>query len=149
MNMDPKHDETIDRINREPMPDQLAADVIHTYTRADALRDGVLVDLSEWAREVGFVVPVAVSTSVWADIESIPPEHNHQDARGRAHDLLWMAAHACKGGIGHVTAIMPVENGVRWHRDITRPENRQSYRIHSGPGDQGEHVITITQLDED
>jgi len=29
------------------------ADLIHRYTRADALRDGVLIDVSQVAREAG------------------------------------------------------------------------------------------------
>jgi len=34
--------------------------VIHTYTRAQAIEDGVLIDVSEMAREAGFRWPVAV-----------------------------------------------------------------------------------------
>jgi hypothetical protein len=30
------------------------ADVIYRYTRADALRDGVLIDVTEAAQEAGF-----------------------------------------------------------------------------------------------
>ena len=30
------------------------ADLIHAYTRADALGDGVLIDVSQTAREAGF-----------------------------------------------------------------------------------------------
>jgi hypothetical protein len=37
------------------------ADLIHRYTRADALRDGVLVDVSATAREAGFRWPVALT----------------------------------------------------------------------------------------
>jgi hypothetical protein len=40
------------------------ADLIHRYTRADAIRDGVLIDVTQTAREAGFRWPVA---------RSIPP----------------------------------------------------------------------------
>jgi len=40
--------------------------VIDVYTRAQALEDGVLVDVSSWAREYGIIFPVAVNASVWA-----------------------------------------------------------------------------------
>jgi hypothetical protein len=37
------------------------ADLIHRYCCADALRDGVLIDVSETAREAGIRGPVAVA----------------------------------------------------------------------------------------
>ena len=39
--------------------------VISVYTRAQAIEDGILVDVSETAREAGFRIPVAVTRSVW------------------------------------------------------------------------------------
>jgi hypothetical protein len=33
------------------------SDLIHSYTRADALRDGVLIDVSATAKEAGFRYP--------------------------------------------------------------------------------------------
>ena len=42
------------------------SDLISTYTRAQALADGVLVDITLWAREAGFTIPVAVTAAVWA-----------------------------------------------------------------------------------
>ena len=38
---------------------------ISIYTRAQAIEDGVLVDVSESAREAGFKFPVAVTRTVW------------------------------------------------------------------------------------
>jgi type I site-specific restriction endonuclease len=38
---------------------------IHSYTRAQAIADGVLIDVFETARELGFKFPVAVTDSVW------------------------------------------------------------------------------------
>jgi hypothetical protein len=40
------------------------ADLIHTYTRADALRDGVLIDVSATTREAGIRWPVALRRTV-------------------------------------------------------------------------------------
>ncbi len=70
------------------------ADLIHSYSRAEAIEDGVLVDLTEWASSTkgfigGFKIPVAVTAAVWADIEAIPKRlRGLQDIRGRAHDVL-------------------------------------------------------------
>ena len=41
------------------------ADLIHQYTRADAIRDGALIDVSATAREAGFKFPVALTAAVW------------------------------------------------------------------------------------
>ena len=61
------------------------APVIFSYTRARAIEDGVLVDLSEWARETGFKVPVACTAAVWHG-HIVPPEGTRelgQSERGR------------------------------------------------------------------
>jgi hypothetical protein len=39
------------------------AGLIHCYTRADAIRDGVLNDVSETAREAGIRWPVALTAA--------------------------------------------------------------------------------------
>ena len=39
--------------------------VLSVYTRAQAIEDGFLVDVSDTAREAGFKIPVAVSRTVW------------------------------------------------------------------------------------
>ena len=41
--------------------------VISTYTRAQAIEDGVLIDAGAMAREAGFKWPVALTTAAWAD----------------------------------------------------------------------------------
>ena len=51
----------------KPEPGNAAAldPVISTYTRARAIKDGILVDVSDTAREAGFTIPVAVTRTVW------------------------------------------------------------------------------------
>jgi hypothetical protein len=39
------------------------ADLIHRHTRADALRDGVLIDVSAADRDAGFTYPVALTAA--------------------------------------------------------------------------------------
>jgi hypothetical protein len=48
-------------------------DLIHAYTRADAIRDGVLIDVSAVAREAGFKFPVALTAAVWERCVTVPP----------------------------------------------------------------------------
>ncbi len=47
------------------------ADLIHRYSRADAIRDRVLIDVSAIAREAGIRYPVALTRAVWEPLASI------------------------------------------------------------------------------
>lgn len=77
------------------------ADIIYTYTREQAIEDGVLVDVSETAKEAGFKWPVALTSSVWEMIENIPPRHRgYQDIQGRLWDVLFMASMAARRNQG-------------------------------------------------
>src|SRR5262249_61181229 len=66
------------------------AEVIHRYTRADALRDGVLIDVSATAREGGFRWRVALTCAAWERCVSVPPGVACQDEAGRLWDVLFM-----------------------------------------------------------
>ena len=45
---------------------------ISAYTRAQAIEDGILVDVSDTAREAGFTIPVAVTRTVWSRLVALP-----------------------------------------------------------------------------
>lgn len=128
-------------------------DIIHAYTRAQALADGVLTAAdAESAREAGFQVPVALTSAVWegcvawndGDSERQVP----QDERGRLWDVLTMARAAIRRGGG---------DGDRVTVDLRRvPRDgraRQARPVQLvcaiGPGDHGEPVITIMEPHED
>lgn len=124
---------------------------IHTYSRADALRDGVLVDVTELARESGFVFPVAVTASVWADIHDILERmQGLQDSTGRLWDLLTVLRYAIK-------ARTDSSDGPELRFKFNMPTSAESeeprlarYEAKSaiGPGDDGEPVLTIIGSDE-
>lgn len=69
------------------------ADLIHVYTRKEALEDGALVDVTETAIEAGFVVPVAITAALYADVNDLSGTYvtAGQDERGRLWDLLFIA----------------------------------------------------------
>jgi len=121
------------------------ADVIHTYTRAHAILDGVLVDVSEIAKEAGFKWPVAITAGVWATINDIPPKlEGIQDVEGRLWDVIWMASLAVRRGgtLTHYSLLMDRnENGRR--------VKKLWLKLVSGPGDNFEPVITIMLPNED
>src|ERR1700755_997806 len=66
------------------------ADLIHRYSRADAIRDGVLIDVSTTAREAGIRWPVALTAPVWSQFVAVPRGVVCQDEAGRLWDVLWM-----------------------------------------------------------
>jgi hypothetical protein len=121
---------------------------ISTYTRADAIGDGQLVDVSEMAEEAGFRWPVAITKNLSADIADIPTGDTLQSYEGRLWDVLWMArvnARSSKQEGGDSEAllyelVMDTEDG---------PES-SLYRVkmHLGGGDNGEPVITLMKPEE-
>ena len=118
------------------------AEVISAYTRADALRDGVLIDVSETAREAGFKWPVAITQALWATINNIPKSKPYQDVQGRLWDVLWM---------GYLAAGRR-QMDTQLHYQVIMHHGRKKYitlKMVSGPGDDGEGVITIMLPHED
>jgi len=59
---------------QEDEPEPVFGDVVFRYTRAQAIEDGVLVDVTPTARECGFRLPVAVTQGVWCDCVAVPPQ---------------------------------------------------------------------------
>lgn len=66
---------------------EIFGEPIHTYTRAQAIEDGALVDVSETATEAGFRVPVALTHAAWGDCvewtETDSRRQTYQDEVGR------------------------------------------------------------------
>ena len=121
-------------------------DIISRYTRAQAIEDGELVDVTETGKEAGFVYPVAITRNLWHSwIEpSEKAKAYGQDAQGRLWDVLWMLKIGIRKSAGeHITYEVIFQNGSgRKYTDIVK-----LWAI-CGPGDQGEPVITI-MLPED
>jgi hypothetical protein len=121
------------------------ADLIYSYTRADALRDGVLIDVSATAREAGIRWPVALTCAAWGRCVRVPPGVACQDEAGRLWDVLFLLALAARRSAG-----AEVRYGVH-----VRTDNREGtpplvrLKALCGPGDVGEPVITVTLPDED
>ncbi len=64
--------------------------VIYSYTRAQAVADGVQVDVSKTAREAGISFPVFLTRTVFDSFVAVPPGVTAQDEAGRLWDILWM-----------------------------------------------------------
>jgi len=122
---------------------ELFGEPIHIYTRAQALEDGNLIDVSETAREAGIRYPVALTLSAWSAYVAVPPGVVGQDEAGRLWDILWMFSLAARRAAG---ALLAFELYVR--NDNRKPRRVQLKAI-CGPGDAGEPVITIMLPEED
>lgn len=119
-------------------------DMIYVYTRAQALEDGVLVDVSEMAREAGFRWPVAVTAAVWALIEAIPERYRGlQSTDGRLWDVLWLASCAIRSS---ATPGTELRYSLTLH---TAQSSHLTLKLVTGPGDRGEPVVTIMLPEED
>ena len=132
------------------------ADLVHRYTRADAIRDGMLVDVSETAAEAGFSIPTAVTAAVfdqcvrWTDEDAKKKPNVYQDEAGRLWDVVWMAA--CKArllaGAGNRSSTALLQLLV-----VPRPghgrRRLRTLKLAIGPGDDAEPVATILLPDED
>jgi len=117
--------------------------VLSAYSRQEALEDGVLIDVTETAREAGFRLPIALTAALWADIETLPERYAWQDVAGRLWDVLWMGIQAVRSSkFGGNTLFYGLHLPVG---DTT------AYRVKlvCGPGDAAEPVLTLMRHDED
>lgn len=116
---------------------------ISSYSRAEALQDGLLIDVSEMAREAGFKVPVAVTHALW-HVYIIPhPEARGQSEAGRLWDVLTVARAYAKYAKTHEMLF-----GIDFIMGKTTMEN-VTLKSHILPGDNQEPVMTIMLQNED
>jgi hypothetical protein len=125
------------------------AEIISSYSRAQAIEDGVLVDVSAAAREAGIKFPVALTRAVWGQCVEVPGGVEYQDERGRLWDVISMLKFAIGRARGPAVLIR-YELYVKNHnRERLTARDRVALKAVCGPGDVGEPVITIMLPDED
>lgn len=119
-------------------------EIIYAYTRAQAITDGVLIDVTATAKEVGIVLPTVVTLAVWESCIAFQPGHCCSDEYGRTRNILWILKH--EAGVrgspfeGTFTVTVREPNFTLVKREL---------KAHCGPGDNGEPVITIMLPRED
>ena len=126
--------------------------VISTYSRAQAIDDGFLINAGSMAREAGFKWPVALTHGAWCDCvtwsDSDTQKQTHQDESGRLWDVLFMASHAIRSA--SATGDQRSFSLCRVPRDgQAQSAEEVTLKLIAGPGDQGEPVITILLPNED
>ena len=129
------------------MSDHPFGEVIYSYSRAQAIEDGVLVDVTSVAREAGIGFPVAITRAVFEQCVAVPPGAESQDERGRLWDVVWMLRaniHRTSGDRCDYQLYVRNHNRARLtRRDLV------TLKAICGPGDTAEPVITIMLPDED
>jgi hypothetical protein len=140
--------------------DDVFGPVIFSYTRKQAVEDGVLVDVSQMAREAGIKLSTAMTRAVYEQYVVVPPElKGQQDDTGRLWDVLWMLSNAIrsgriKGEQGTFELIVVKPDKNDW-QDNERPhEGSRKRRLVTlkavcGPNDDGAACVTIMRPEED
>ena len=124
------------------MTDPIFGDPIHTYTRAQAIEDGDLVLIEREESIALFRHPVCFTRALWNHVEVPKGMEGMQDLKGRQWDVLWLAHLAAK--CGKATDIVPfkvIMAKLGAKKQWLQPTLK--LRIHVGPGDTPEPVITI------
>ena len=120
-------------------------DIIHTYTRAQAIEDGLLADVTKTAGEAGLRFPVALTRTVWCQYVEVPDGVEGQDEAGRLWDILWMLVAAIRGS---------KDAGDTLHFQLyVRNDNRRpklvTLKAVCGPNDDASPCITVMLPEED
>lgn len=111
-----------------------AADLIHCYTRAEALADGVLVDVTAEARRAGIRIPTALTAGACEAFGAADPAE-----LARLLGIVRLAM-----------GLVANDNDDRLHFRARDPRGRWvDAWAHVGPGDDPAPVLTILLEGED
>ncbi len=90
--------------------------VIFSYTRKQALADGVQIDVTKTAQEAGIRIPVFITRAAFEKFVAVPPGVEGQDEAGRLWDVVWMlrfAIHRAKPGVSRLPVAFYCRNDDR------------------------------------
>lgn len=134
---------TVERPPEISHTDFTESDVIWSYSRAEAVADGVLIDVSELAREAGFRYPVALTSAAWHDCVAVASTDHVHDETGRLWDVLNV--------LRYVVKMNPDRSEIRFCVDVA-DENEHVTRVwlkcQCGFGDDPEPVLTVMLPEE-
>jgi hypothetical protein len=128
------------------VPDGDEFEIISRYTRAQALEDGTLVDVTERAKEAGIRIPTAVTRAVWNGYVELSEAAKKagNDITGRLWDIVWMFRCAALR--------MPNQGELSFDLYVVTDRitpSRVTLKATIDHGDNGEPVFTILLPDED
>jgi hypothetical protein len=124
------------------------APLVYTYSRAQAIEDGVLIDVTATAEEAGIRFPTAVTAALWETVVATPEaarRHGESD-EGRLWDVLWILRVVIR------EMADAKSDAVYFSVLATNEKGRKvEHRLYAkcGPGDSGEPVVTVMMVGED
>ncbi len=117
--------------------------IIFSYSRAEALVDGTLIDAGEIAKAAGFSVPVALTQAAWERVVTVPEFALSETEEGRLWDVMdamrWAGYRARNGEL-------------EFEVNVTNHDAEMEIvplKAVCGDGDAGELVITVMLSGED
>jgi hypothetical protein len=122
-------------------------EVIYSYTRAQAVADGVQVDVSKVAAEAGIRFPVFLTRTVFDAYVAVPEGVTGQDEAGRLWDIVWMLRFGIlrrPPGCTRITVALYVRNDNRAARLVKLIATCGALDI-----DDPQPAITVAMPDED
>lgn len=126
------------------------ADLIHSYTRAQALADGALVDVTDVAREFGVLFPVAMTRAAFTACVTWTRTDVFQQERGRLLDVCAMLAMALRVAKVRAETSRMAFGVMRIPNEGTGDEPEpMRLDVVCGPGDDMEPVLTVMLPEED
>ena len=122
-------------------------EVIYSYTRAQAVADGVQVEVTKTAQEAGIKYPMFLTRAVWDAYVAVPEGITGQDEAGRLWDLVWMTRFGilrAKPGHDRIPVALYVRNDNRAARLVKLIATCSALDI-----DNPQSAITVMMPDED
>ena len=114
-------------------------ETVYSYSRAQAIEDGVLVDLSECdAIRQHWKHPFACTSTVWAIIEEALKQPG-QDIAGICHDISTVAKVSLRG----------TRDSDQIRFSVIIADRTHELKLHIGPGDTPAPVLTLMLPCED
>ena len=118
-------------------------DLIHRFTRRQAILDGVLIDVTPVANEAGIRYPTALTRAVWENYVRVPEDVFGQDETGRLWDILWLLRLAA-GRSSSDTISFTV-----FVRNDNTSAKEHPFKAICGPDDDASPCITVLLPTED
>ena len=127
--------------------DKTFGNLIYSYTRAQAIEDGVLIDITADAQVHGFKVHTVVTDNLYHQYIEVPTGLDRsfgQSSAGRLHDLLTLAMFAARASKGTDRVYFKVDF-------LMEPGRTETVQViaHIGPGDDGVIPVLTIMLPED
>ena len=137
-------------MNEQPTPqdrENFFGGIIYAYSRAQALADGVQVEVTKTAQEAGIKFPMFLTRAVYDAYVTVPEGVTAQDEAGRLWDVLWMLRFAImrsRAGQAYLPFALYVRNDNRAARLVKLVATCGPLDI-----DDDQPAITILMPDED